>query len=635
MGKIKILDDNVINKIAAGEVVENPSSVLKELMENSIDAESTRIDVSIEKSGMKMIRVADNGCGMPRDDAAIAIERHATSKLRLDSDLYSLSTMGFRGEALPSIAAVSQFTIRTAPAGDLVGTQIRIEGGKIVSLRDDTISPGTIIEVENLFYNVPARKKFIRSYHAEKLALSQTFLKIALAYPDITFVLTDDDKEMYHLVSVDKIRDRISAVFGADFCADLIPFSYQSPDLSIYGYTSHPQLCRNTRSGQYVYVNNRAVQSYQISQALQRAYGSLLPHGRFPICFIYVDIVPQQVDVNVHPTKKEVKFTDPNKIQDIIKRSIDDVLKKSKLLFDIKEQDDELKKINLSYNIPRFKAMQTDQIKADTSSQESTYHQNSAPGAVPVKKIFPADTDSNDPFMRHLDEILHLVDDVTNDVIEPIEEESIATHSEGEIPELNISVDPGKLSGIRVIGQIGKLFIVGENKDGLVLIDQHAAHERINYERIMNAMLRDEHISQSLLFPVTYKTDPFRKNMILSKIDMLRKAGISIADFGPETLLIESLPVFISTTSAVAVLDDIAEEIKRSSSCSIENWQNKLAALLACRSSVKAADSLELAEMQQLIDDLHQTETPYTCPHGRPTIIRMTYEQLRKHFKRE
>lgn len=642
--KVKILEDHVINKIAAGEVIENSASVLKELVENSIDAQATRIDIDIHKAGLKLIRIADDGEGMSREDALLAIERHATSKLHTDRDLYTLTTMGFRGEALPSIASVSHFTVRTAQRDNLIGTRIRIDGGKVQDVSDDTIAPGTIIEVANLFFNVPARKKFVRSFHAEKMSISQIFLKIAFAYPDIAFVLKDDNKELYHLLRAPKIRDRISNVFGKDFVADLIPFSYQSPDLSVYGYVSHPQLCRNTRSGQYLYVNKRPIVCYQVSQAIQKAYGSLLPHGRFPICFVFIDIDPAQVDVNVHPTKKEVKFSETQKIQEIVQQSVGEVLKKSKLVFDIKEQSEELKKINLSYNIPRFKTVpNTDESSSQPiqPGQESSIdkaHPKSAP------KQEPEETD--DVFIKHLEDIISMDDEDSQtgeqtafETSMPIETEDQNTQhfdcEDEHYHELQLPPDPGKISGIRVVGQIGKLFILGENKEGLVVIDQHAAHERINYERILYAMLNNEHISQTQLFPITYKCDKIRKKLILGKLDLLQQAGIGISDFGPDTLIIDSLPIFINPGSIIAVLEDLAEEIQNGPSSSIENWQIKLAALMACKASVKAADSLTLEEMQNLVDDLHKTDTPYTCPHGRPTILKMEYGKLRRHFQRE
>jgi len=622
MNNVKILDEHVINKIAAGEVIENPSCVLKELLENSLDAGAKRIHVDIEQSGMKLIRVVDNGGGMSREDATLAIKRHATSKLRTDKDLYALSTLGFRGEALPSMAAVSKFLIRTATANDIDGTRIQIDGGKIIDITDDNIAPGTIIEVKNLFYNVPARKKFVRSYQGEKMSLMQVFIKLALGYIHVDFALKDGQKEVYRFSPAKNMIDRIAGVFGHDFTADLIQFHREIDDITISGYVSHPQLCRSTRSGQYIFVNKRVVQSHQISHAVQRAYGSLLPSGRFPIMFMNITTDPAQLDVNVHPTKKEIKFSNFSKLGGEIEGTVESVLKKSKLIFDIKEQTKDLKKINLSYNIPRFNNAEKEVPK----TEDLDYFQ-------------PAETSDDDNRDNSFREKIDSCDKSEDDKDEFISQLNALIKSDSDNDEEPCELEGVDLdstsSSITVLGQVGKCFLIGEGRDGLVIIDQHAAHERINFEKIMTLMRQGISESQTLLFPVTYHVNKTKKDILLSKLDILIKAGIGISDFGSDTLLIDSLPTFVSATAIHAVLDDVVEESPKSSSDSIQNWQMKVAKMLACRSSVKAADKLDIQEMQQLVDDLLKTQTPYTCPHGRPTIIRMTYEQLRHHFKRE
>ena len=627
--KIKVLDDKVINKIAAGEVIENPAAVVKELIENSIDAGSNRINVDISQSGMKLIRIADNGTGMVREDAKIAIERHATSKLINDKDLYSLTTMGFRGEALPSIAAVSRFFLRTSMQEDQIGTSIRVDGGHIMGIADDNIAPGTIIEVRDLFYNVPARKKFVRSFHAEKMSISQVFIKLALSHPKIHFTLCDENREIYRLLGTDNVHERISHIFGRDFLADLIPFKAEDENITLKGFVSHPQLCRNTRSGQYFFVNSRVIKSYPLSQAIQRAYGTLLPAGRFPIVFLYMDIDPSTLDVNIHPTKKEIKFSQSSIVENLLKKTIQDVLKSSKLIFDIKEQNDELKKINFSYNIPRF-----NQHTASADKQSSNFFNSNSkqdisstpqPSSPEVKHSFQdGESVLKDDFMNRLDNIIQT--DETSGELDSVPDE-IVQNTDME--------DKLEISGIKVIGQIGKCFIVGESEEGLVIIDQHAAHERINYEKIIRQIADDSLPSQSLMFPVTYQVDKIRKKVLLSKIDLLKRAGIGINLFGNDTFIIDSLPEYIAQSSIIALLEDIIDESRKDSSDSLSNWQEKLAKMMACRGSVKAADKLQMLELQQLVDDLFLTQTPFTCPHGRPTVIRMSYEQLRKGFKRE
>lgn len=640
---VRILDDRVINKIAAGEVIENPSSVVKELIENSIDAGAARIDVSIEKSGMKCIRVADNGCGMSRENALMALERHATSKLSSDQDLYSLSTLGFRGEALPSIAAVSKFLLRTAQPDELIGTRIQIDGGKVYDVGDDQIAPGTIIEVRELFFNVPARKKFVRSHHAEKMAINQIFLKLALSHPHIHFTLTDDGKDIYNLITTDNIAERIATLFGRDFCTDLIPFRGEGDDFQFHGFVSHPQLCRNTRSGQYVFVNNRIVQSYQISSAIQKAYGTLIPNGRFPIFFLYLTIDPSVIDVNVHPSKREIKFSHVGSIEAMLRKSVENILKDSKLIFDIKEQDEELKKIDFSYNIPRFAKVNPDEKKDASGSQFFTSQEEKTTQdtqAQPVKNTKteiekqPQDSEEDDDFLVHLESIIEK--DQTQQPLPPVNPpKQLETGSDTDVESTNEPQQEPKPGYLRVLGQIGKCFIVAEGPEGMMLIDQHAAHERINFERIMESMHKNSVDSQSIMFPITYQVDPIRKKVLVSKLDLLRKAGVGINEFGSDTFLIDALPVFISAKSITAVLDDLIDESQKNSSDSLADWQIKLAKMMACRGSVKSADKLERIELERLLEDLFKTQTPYTCPHGRPTVIRMTYEQLRRHFKRE
>ncbi|MCB1195132.1 DNA mismatch repair endonuclease MutL [bacterium] len=637
--KVRLLDDAVINKIAAGEVVGNPSSVLKELVENSIDAGATAISVNIVQSGMGLIRVADNGCGMAREDAALAIERHATSKLVSDKDLLSLSTLGFRGEALPSIAAVSKFLLRTSTDADSIGTRIRIDGGKLLGITDDSVAAGTIIEVKNLFFNVPARKKFIRSFNAEKMALTQVFIQLAIAHPSIDFSLIDEGKEIYRLVKVQTVIDRVGSIFGKDFTADLIHIENNAETFSVDGYISHPQLCRSTRSGQYLFVNGRIVQSNQIANAVRQAYGALLPAGRYPIFVINMKIDPSRIDVNVHPTKKEIKFTNIDKIEDTIGRIAEKYLKESKLIFDIREQSAELKKINLSYNIPRFTQIETDN-SIKKAAQDITH---TAPSQIkPSYAVNPKEPqtekdqsisqihNSGDMFIDQLDAILQ---QEQFSIGEPAELPAVVEN--GEDAEITAITDELGTSGIRVVGQIGKCFILGETTEGLVILDQHAAHERINFEKVLKGMKENTADSQELLFPVTYTADELKKQIILAKRELLLKAGISVEEFGIDMLIVNALPRCISPTAVKAVLEDLAEESCHDNSQSIENWQLKVAKIVACRSSVKAADKLELPELQKLIDDLFQCDVPYTCPHGRPTIIRMNYGQLRKHFQRE
>ena len=645
MSKIRLLDDTVINKIAAGEVVGNPASVLKELVENSIDADSTSITVNIAQSGMGMLRVADNGEGMIREDATRAIERHATSKLTSDKDLLSLSTLGFRGEALPSIAAVSKFLLRTSNASEMMGTRVRIDGGKLISVSDDSIATGTIIEIKNLFFNVPARKKFIRSFHAEKMALSQIFIRIALANPGIDFSLVDDGKEIYRLLKTDSLINRIASVFGRDFTADLIEVKNDTDTFTVSGYVSHPQLCRSTRSGQYLFVNNRVVHSTQISNAVRQAYGSLLPAGRYPIFVLNLSLDPARIDVNVHPTKKEIKFTHIHKIEDTIERTVEKYLKESKLIFDIRTQKSELAKINLSYNVPRFSQMQSTDSKQSMateplqpeskkmSDETISPYTSELPKAQVIKRT--EIVSSGDMFLNQLDAVLQQENsEETHHADAPIPQETAGEQTAEEVDIIEVKEGLGA-SGIRVVGQIGKCFIVGESQDGLIIIDQHAAHERVNFEKVLRSIQNNTADSQELLFPITYTVDSVKKHIVLSKRDLLRKAGVSVEEFGVDMLVVTALPRYISPTSIKAVLEDLVEESRNDASQSIENWQLKLAKMVACRSSVKAADKLELRELQQLIDDLYSCDTPYTCPHGRPTIIRMNYAELRKHFQRE
>jgi len=580
---IQLLSDAVINQIAAGEVVERPASVLKELVENALDAGASRIEIEVVDGGRRLVRVLDDGSGMNRDNALLSIERHATSKLRELKDLDSIATMGFRGEALAAIASVSQFTLTTNRAESAVGTEVLIFGGKIQEVRDAGAPCGTDIAVRNLFFNVPARRKFLRSAQTEYTHIRHAFIMEALANIGIAFVLRVDDNEVYRLPVAKTLLDRIHDLYGQEVADHLRPVRFGNGIVEISGFAGAPPFSRMDREWQVIFINGRPCGSPIVNFAIQNVYRSLLPAGRYAPLFLHVNLPSKLVDVNVHPAKKEVRFRRPTEVRDVIIEAIRLAISGS-----------ELSKGKID-PFPRGTFRPSTGMPATPSSQAAP----SAP--VPVAVTQP-----------HLD------------------------WTPPPVPtEDGAPVRAAPWAEYRLLGRVGGLYVILETADGLVLMDPRSAHERVIYERLLGAMEKHSVPSQGLLPPVTIEPTPPQALALHKHLELLKQMGFGVSDFGSGTFLVDALPVWIADVAPGPLLSDIADGLMQGGKSSAKDWAQPLIASIAGRQAVGLQRELNDTELNALIRDLAQTEMPYTSPRGKPTVILLSHRELNRKFGRE
>ena len=587
---IRILSDQVANKIAAGEVVERPASVVKELMENAIDAGATHIHVTVVGGGRQSIVVADNGAGMSRDDALMCVERHATSKIRDIGDIEKINTLGFRGEALAAIASVSRFSIVTRSDTADSGTEVTISGGTLQSVEEIGAPQGTRVAVRNLFFNVPARRKFLRAEGTEFSHIRQLFLLQALAHPDLSLRLTSDDRDVYDLPAGATLSERIRETFSADLAQSLMPIDHRDADAHVSGWAGTPTASRADRSEQYVFVNGRPASAPLIAHALREAYQSLIPKGRHPVVFLLLRIDPAQVDVNVHPAKKEVRFRRPTQVRDAIIHALRSALgngARSQI-----DGDAGLDSADTSEPPPR-----TPLIHIRDMPVLEPFRYPTLPMVAPRTDTASADAD-----------------------LDPDDAER-----RSESP----------WAWCRILGQVGGLYVVMESDEGLVLMDPHAAHERVLFERFLGEAASDRVHSQGLLVPECVDLTPNEARCVRQCTDVLLQMGFGISDFGGDSFLVDALPAVLGEVGAVSVLGPIAQELEQSGARdgTLRVVRERIARA-ACQAAVRANDTLQLKEIERLVVDLAQAEMPYTCPHGRPTIVFMGTRELDRKFGR-
>ena len=591
---IQVLPDAVINKIAAGEVVDRPASVVKELVENALDAGAQAIRVDLVGGGRQAVVVSDDGVGMSRDDALLSVERHATSKIRDVHDIERVSTLGFRGEALAALASVSRFTLTTRPRDQEAGTELTISGGRILDVREAGCPPGTSIAVRNIFFNVPARRKFLRAEQTELAHARQVFLVHALAHPGVAWTLRVDEREVYQLPAGSSLQERVRQLFGAELLDGLRPVAGDRAGVRVTGLASLPQVTRADRTEQYVFVNNRPASAPVIGFAINEAYQALIPRGRHPVLFLFIELAPDEVDVNVHPTKKEVRFRQGSLVRDAVVES----------------------------------------IRAALAMPSA-----SGPAALPVAELLAAARAA--PALRVVDlpELPAFSYPRLDPVAEPAPVAPGATDSGAPGPATRTEPSPrgeAPWSWCRVLGQAGGLYVVLETEDGLILMDPHAAHERVLFERFMQALQRHEVHAQGLLAPEAIDLSPELAERVRGNLDRLREMGFGIADFGGDTFVVDAMPAFLGAASARSTVGEIAGSLERGGRRGgTERWAEEQIAMAACKAAVKARDKLTVQEIEQLVRELAASEMPYTCPHGRPTLIYMGFDELRRKFGRE
>jgi DNA mismatch repair protein MutL len=605
---IRLLPPDVANKIAAGEVVERPASVLKELVENAIDSGATQIDVAIVAGGTRLVSVADNGSGMDRDDALLSIERHATSKIRDADDIGHIHTLGFRGEALAAISSVSRFRLCTRRQESLAGSEVLMSGGKLQDVRETGGPPGTLIEVRDLFFNIPARRKFLRSSQTETAHLRQMFLVHALAWPAVGMKLTIDGRDAWTLAAGATSGDRIRELFGRELMEGLRPIDARREAATLSGFVSLPTLNRGDRGEQYVFINGRPATAPVINYAIREAYHNLLADGRHPYVFLFIELPPEEVDVNVHPTKREVRFRNPSDLRDVIISGVRHALADSGNAF-------VLGKVERPVSTPPM-----------TGPTQSTLPSMKIDDLPPTRILVyprPPQTESRPAA--------------------PVPPEPLATGVPGTA---GTAVDPqaqgekvGRTSPwawCRVIGQVGGLYVVLETEDGYVIMDPHAAHERVLFEQFLTAVAGGKVESQGLLVPETVEMPPRDAMMVRKNLDLLKKMGVGVSEFGGDTFVVDALPAGFSDVRVREMLVDVARHLETlGERGSNTRWREEAVAQAACKAATKARDRLSLTELERLVVQLAETEMPYTCPHGRPTLIHTSFKELAKRFGRE
>jgi len=687
MNRIHLLSEQVANQIAAGEVIERPASVVKELIENALDAQAARVTLEIQAGGRSLIRVTDDGTGMSRDDALLCLERHATSKIQKAEDLAAIATMGFRGEALPSIASVSRFalTTRERDGGSPEGTQIVVNGGKIVEVKAAGSAPGTNVEVRQLFFNLPARRKFLRTEETEAAHIQHYLTLAALAYPEVAFTFQKDGRLVWQLPAhpakrdgaaissrLDALRERLRSLLGEEkllsvnFTAaldesvkpeetdifetagnSLEPRAQTPSAIRVWGFIGSPGVSRATRECQHLFVNRRPVENRGLNYALLEGYHTALMKGRYPVCCLFLEIDPAAVDVNIHPAKREVKFHREFEIRKFVAQAVQETL----LAFHGGESAAETKRRG---EPPGGRSSATP--KPSGSSAASPHPASMAAPPLPnfperlkpSPAIEPPKSPGEQPPLRMG---FAPSEPAVNKPQTPSSAPVAPKQSEGGVPPPSSpeagppsaisqlpspSVTPLLNVPLRLVGVIGKLYAVLESDRGLVLLDQHAAHERILFEQMLNRLEQNGTVpSQKLLLPETVELPARDANFLREQLAALTRLGVGLSEFGERTFLLDALPPFVKTADARHFVLDLVDELKAAGrEVNLARLGEHTIAKTVCRHAVKANDPLAGAELENLVEDLRRCAMPYTCPHGRPTLIEMNYRELEKKFGR-
>jgi DNA mismatch repair protein MutL len=684
MNRIHLLSEQVANQIAAGEVIERPASVVKELVENALDAQAARVTLEIQAGGRSLIRVTDDGTGMSRDDALLCLERHATSKIQKAEDLAAIVTMGFRGEALPSIASVSRFTLTTRErdGGSPEGTQIIVNGGKIVEVKAAGSATGTSVEVRQLFFNLPARRKFLRTEETEAAHIQHYLTLAALAFPEVAFTFQKDGRLVWQLPAhpakrdgaaissrLDALRERLRSLLGEEkllsvnFTAaldesvkpeetdifetasnSLEPRAQTPSAIRVWGFIGSPGVSRATRECQHLFVNRRPVENRGLNYALLEGYHTALMKGRYPVCCLFLEIDPAAVDVNIHPAKREVKFHREFEIRKFVAQAVQETL----LAFHGQESKAQpLAPKQGEGGSPKPKVI--GQAELQPAPEISAPALSNFPEKLkPSPAIEPPKSPGDQPPLRMG---FAPSKPVASEPQTPSSAPVSPKQSEGGVPPPSSpeagppsaisqlpspSVTPLLNVPLRLVGVIGKLYAVLESDRGLVLLDQHAAHERILFEQMLNRLEQNGSApSQKLLLPETVELPARDANFLREQLAALTRLGVGLSEFGERTFLLDALPPFVKTADARRFVLDLVDELKAAGrEVNLVRLGEHTIAKTVCRHAVKANDPLAGAELENLVEDLRRCAMPYTCPHGRPTLIEMNYRELEKKFGR-
>ena len=591
MSFVHVLDDNTINKIAAGEVVERPASVIKELVENAIDAKADRIEVEIMAGGTSFMRVSDNGIGMSREDAEKAILRHATSKIVQVDDLQAIATLGFRGEALPSIASVSRFNLQTRQAGAELGTEIKITGGKTTEIGVAGCNLGTTIRVEDLFFNTPARKKFLKTNNTESGRINEFIIKLAISHPEIAFKLINNNKSSLATPGRGDLKETLQSLYGASVGQSLLPLEFEDEDIKLWGFVSKPSAIRSSRSWQTFIVNGRIIASRAIAKAIDNAYHALIPKSGYPLIALNIEVPQHTIDVNVHPQKTEMKFEDESRIFKAVYKAVLDAVRP-------KGQVGQLGQL----------AAQADHVQqhVEKGLQELNFGQSVM--KFPLREEKPAMTWQEGTTALAQDKSVKSVQSVVD------EEEKLPT------------------AGMIPIGQVDDTYIIAQDGDSLYIVDQHAAHERVLFDRFS---AQAEHIpSQQLLVHLILDFSTHESQIIEENLELLAGLGFGLEPSGPNQFRLMEVPADVPSSQAEEFIREVLASMEELHRPTAAELRQAVLATTACKAAIKAGFKLNYRQMEILLQELNDTAMPYTCPHGRPTIIKFSSDELAKMFKR-
>ncbi|PJI10147.1 MULTISPECIES: DNA mismatch repair endonuclease MutL [Clostridium] len=609
--RINVLSEDTSNKIAAGEVVERPASVVKELVENSIDAGAKTINIEIENGGRTLIKILDDGSGIYKDDIEKAFMPHATSKISKIQDIYAINTLGFRGEALPSIAAVSKTILKSRTKDNEFGREISISGGNIDYIKDCGTNIGTNIEVRDLFYNVPARAKFLKSPAKEAASISDIVNRLALAHNEISFRLVNNGKRAVTTYSSDNLLDTIRAIYGKKICDNVISFERHTDLASVHGYVGNAEISRGSRNNQSIFINRRYIKNKLITAAVENAVKSFMMINKFPFFVIFLDMFPEFVDVNVHPTKSEVKFQNEREIFKIVFDTVHEGIKNS---------------IKDSFHVEALKEEEhkLDEIKDDLNTKTDAERPK-------VSVQIPIDLQNHESYAESKPKAPAYVQDSK---FKKIHQKDIIKEVLPDDENYDIIKKTPKFPYIRLIGQFNNTYILGESNDELYIIDQHAAHEKIIFEKYRDKIKNGNVVSQILITPAVVELIPEDFIYYDENKEVFEKAGFTIELFGENTVAIKEVPLFLGKPHVKDLFLEIIDNLKNMGKGETVDVKYRSIATAACKAAVKAYHELTMEEMKALIDDLRFADDPFNCPHGRPTIVKLTVTDFEKKFKR-
>ncbi|MED0686820.1 DNA mismatch repair endonuclease MutL [Anoxybacillus ayderensis] len=606
MGKIRKLDDALANKIAAGEVVERPASVVKELVENAIDAHSTIIEVQLEEAGLAKIRVVDNGDGLEEEDCFLAFERHATSKIKDEADLFRIRTLGFRGEALPSIASVSHLELKTS-TGEGPGTLLILKGGELVQNGRTSSRKGTDITVSHLFFNTPARLKYMKTIHTELGHVVDVMNRLALAHPHISFRLTHNGKQLFYTNGNGDVRQVLAAIYGFDVAKKMVAIHAETLDFTIDGYVALPEVTRASRNYMTTIVNGRYIKNYTLYKAIEEGYHTLLPIGRHPIAFLNIVMDPLLVDVNVHPAKLEVRFSKEGELNELVQQTIRQAFQKKTLIPEV--------------TAPRVEKPKTEQ--QTFSFEHIVKESHIVPPRTTISHHEQGEKKEERMVLEEREERVYEKDTKPIDVKPIVENKHVADEANQE-----------RIPPLYPIGQMHGTYILAQNENGLYIIDQHAAQERIKYEYFREKLATVTNELQPLLIPLTLTYSSSEYVLIESYREQLAACGVFLEPFGHNSFIVRSHPQWFPKGEEATIIEEMIKQVLTMKKVDIKQLREKAAIMMSCKQSIKANQFLRNDEIFALLESLRKTSDPFTCPHGRPIIIHFSTYELEKMFKR-